>query len=576
MDHEGFLKALEIGEQAKDYTPLVYARDAIGAAKEVGEYSTAMDSVRTYQNKSNLNKGERTAPDELNKMYPFMEEPFTEALAPEYAEYLAERQKKKHHYQNMQAHGSQGLTNQLAYFGAGMYAHVTDPIEFGVGVLGGWAVGAVASGLAGASALAGTRIGAAAAFMARSPILTGIAGDIAGNLAVEPLMMMGAKEAGDTYTTADFMLSTVAAPLGLSALKYGGTRALKGLRFAGGRALEKAFQTSTMQVAMGKKVDLANIKDAAVARMDNGNSFVYKPQDVGQIKEGVLYMAGDDFKSHGNVSGLDVDGAVHLTDNPNRAAGIAIGEGSAGRLTEVNIKDLNILDGAKDLEASTKLEVDSFLKKNEIEGAPKTASEVLDLIQENSKDVVAAAKLTREFTDIIKNDGFEGLSLKQDILEGGTSKSAEANSLTIFDNATDKISKRKSITVEKSARAKADESLANKREMERIEADKSNVFEDEGVSNSYDAKEKAYYSGEPKVEPVKPSDVPPGKVEFDVSHSTKELQMETENSMTRLNDLEAEGGLSVEVAGIRDDILASKEKIELEAEITKASIACMR
>lgn len=576
MDNEQFLKALEIKQQAKDYTPLVYSSDAIEAAAEVGEYSTAMDSVRTFQNKSKLNHGEKTPYAELNRMYPHMEEPFTEDLSPEYAKFLADRMASKQRYQNMQAHGNQNLSHQLAYFGAGMYSHVTDPIEFGVGVLGGWAVGAAAAGLAGTSALVGTRIGAAAAFMARSPILTGVAGDIVGNLAAEPLMMMGAREAGDTYTKADFILSTVAAPIGLSALKYGGTKALKGLRYAGGRALEKAFQTSTMQVAMGKKVDLANVHDAAIARMDNGNAFVYKAQDIGNMKEGVLYMAGDDFNSHGNVSGLDVEGSVHLTDNPNRASGISIGEGDSGRLTEVSIKDLNIMDGTKDLEPTLKLEVNEFLSKSEIEGAPKTASEVLDLIQENAKDVVEATKLSREFIEIIKKDGFEGLSLKQDILEGGTTKSEGANSLTIFDNATDKISKKKSITVEKSAKAKADESLANKREIERIESDKSNMFNDEESNNLFDSKEKAYFSGTPKVEPLKADEIIPGKTDFDVNHPTKEIQMETENSMTRLKDLEAEGRLTNEVADIRDEIVLSKEKIELEAEITKASIACMR
>lgn len=84
------------------------------------------------------------SPEEANKLYPDMRIPFREPINPYAAQMLYDREQEQRNLQNVIARGPTDVWSKSKQFGAGLFAHLMDPLEFGAGALSGMAIGGLA------------------------------------------------------------------------------------------------------------------------------------------------------------------------------------------------------------------------------------------------------------------------------------------------------------------------------------------------------------------------------------------------------------------------------------------------
>lgn len=128
--------------------------EASAALKTLSEEDTFMGrAAEAYAiNKKTAKDTKRLSAEEANTLYPGMETPFRQEVAPSVAKYLYEKQAEKRKLEESVANGPQDAWSKTKYAGIGLWAHITDPVETGAAILGSVALG----GLAGAGYLGET------------------------------------------------------------------------------------------------------------------------------------------------------------------------------------------------------------------------------------------------------------------------------------------------------------------------------------------------------------------------------------------------------------------------------------
>lgn len=534
-------------------------------------------------------------PYTLNQMYPNIPEAFTDEFGPITAQFMVERQQEKQRNSMISQAGGDSFGMNALRFGTGMAKHITDPAEFLIGLAGGFLAaplfGSVSAGAAALSArgVMGARMlsGAsrAAGYVSRTPWLAEATGDILGNLAIEPAYGLLSDDLGDSYTYEDFMMSVVAAPIGMSVAKNGLKAGFRGMKYVGTKAYNKAFTRAIEQVSTGKTVDIGNVTDEVISRIDNGGSIKYNNIDLGEFnnKEAV-YMTGKDVNYATNVSGYDIDGSVSFTSNPNRASGMAIGDDISGTVSQIDMSDLNLMNAAKELDTAAKGKIGKFLEDNGITKPEKldTLSDTLEAIEKHSETPGAAKDLNTKLSKELNSLGYDGIITKAPEFSGNKLTAQKANSVNVFEAAKDKVKIIGHKKVDLSPMSKKLSYNAKAADTTDLLNREKDFFFDSEASKEYNAI--AGVDAESSIKTAGATDV--GKnieaegnievAEMDVSSKTKDVQMKKELSMERLNELDAEGTLTPQAKEIIEEVKQLEADTKTEAEIHKAAIACMR
>lgn len=127
--------------QAADYLPTT-AWDKLSTEFELAGKSTAISNISEMMDlkERENNPNQKTLSiEELNQKYGGLGITWTEPKKASVAEYIVQKQQEKNVLQNRILRGPEGAANSIAGFGAGVAAHLLDPLELGVGLAGGWA-----------------------------------------------------------------------------------------------------------------------------------------------------------------------------------------------------------------------------------------------------------------------------------------------------------------------------------------------------------------------------------------------------------------------------------------------------
>lgn len=145
-------------DQYKNQKAPVTSSDVADASFELAQLDTAtILGARLKAVKDLESQGAKMlTPEEANGLYPNMPTPFKEPVNPYVAQMVSDREQEKIELQRKIEEGPQDAWTKAKSFGAGLLAHLMDPIEFGVGAVTGWAVGGALAKTAWGARLAAT------------------------------------------------------------------------------------------------------------------------------------------------------------------------------------------------------------------------------------------------------------------------------------------------------------------------------------------------------------------------------------------------------------------------------------
>ena len=371
------------------------ATEALGASFELAKQDTAvMSHARSSSLEELKNRGGTLlTPEKANAMYPGLAVPFREDIHPFAAQEIYDRSQERDRLQRISAGGPDTIAMGVARFGAGMVAHLMDPVETGLGLA-----------LSGGAALA-------IPSLAKAGLATKIGVDVAANLvenvASETLVRDAAITEQQEYDAMDFMVNVGAGAFAMPALGL----AVRGSKKAFSKMGEffeskppevqvKASQITVNTLMQNKVPDINALKTAI---MEETN---FKPQDNITVG-GKNYEFKDNYNQPASgkkfyvpvKDATDLDTNVKLsdsvgndiqgTDNPALANGVlnpSIGS-PGGKILEIDLDEVPKIDFR-----------DSFpedIKLDGVDTAGKTVGDVVD----NIKDLINSDKLPETAMD---------------------------------------------------------------------------------------------------------------------------------------------------------------------------------
>lgn len=280
--------------------------------------------------------GKVLPPEELNEKYPFVQKKFTKPMSETAAFLLNEEGMKRMALQEKISQGAgNSLYAQATSLGAGIVAHMLDPVEFGVGAFTGYglsAIGARVAGTTGYTALqkVGSALAGEGSNLARFSAQA--AEGIVGNIALEPFMYEQQNRAQLDYTVEDAFVSVVGGGIAAPTAMFGLRKTWGGLFNKSDAATGLAVKTAIGQTQEGFRpnVDLvAKAHDDFIFKEppkgtklgEVRSEYRFEPLDPAKISERKFYVAGipDDRRIVGEFFGE----GTYATDNPNFANNLA-------------------------------------------------------------------------------------------------------------------------------------------------------------------------------------------------------------------------------------------------------------
>lgn len=356
--------------------------------------------------------GTLLTPEKANEMYPGLPVPFREEIHPFAAQEIYDRHQERQDLERRIRNGPDTFGMGIARFGAGIVAHIMDPVETGLSFLGGFAVRAALPGIAAAGRA--TQIG------------TDIGVNLVENVISENLVRDAAIDEQQEYDAVDFMTNVGVGAFAFPLLGEGVRQAARGARFANGKVSEffsgkspevqaKAVEMTINRMQDGKLPDVGTLKKAVIAEND------FKPDD-GIAIGGKAYEFNDAYgvpkagktyyvpvKDAGDLSSAvgitdSVGKGIQATDNPELANGIlnsSLGD-AGGTVREVKLNSNEIIDFRDTV--PSKVRVDGV----DLEG--KTIGESIELIKEGIADGRVKEDALEDFTRGIEEAGFKAIS----------------------------------------------------------------------------------------------------------------------------------------------------------------------
>jgi hypothetical protein len=405
--------------------------------------------------------GKKLSPEEANEMYPWMETPFKEEVSPALAMHLAEQDKEKFDLKRKMDQGPTDAWSQTKQFGAGVLAHMLDPIEVGAGMLTGWGIGGAATrGLLGQTAksiaLKGAAEGAGIGAKLAATGAENLAGNILENVTQEGVQkLVEAKEqvvdqrtSGDIAT--DILINSLAAtsiPIAIKSSVHFSAEGFKRIFRSTSPEADLAVVRHVVQSgerggipdsgpilkALSQETDVGTYKGVAfeyspITRTPEGKVIFDKPFFVARSVEGSKPL-GDDL-------GL---GGTHATSNggvANAAAARSMSD-SVGEVAEVKLSELNPLDIDRAFPPEIAPTIEAELKRlgfdtREIDVNKMTAKEIIQLIRNATDSGMLDRTDLMNVRKIIEDGGYDSLISDGSSVNGFPHN--KHNHLVVFDD----------------------------------------------------------------------------------------------------------------------------------------------
>lgn len=431
--------------------------ETIGTAFESAFEETGVGLVSRYMAKRELeqNGARKITPEEANQRFPNMPVPFREAVNPVVAQYLFDRNQEKVDRERKLALGPSDPLTKTAMFGAGIVAHLMDPLEFGAGAITGWGFGAAAGrGIFGARVASAARAVELGVATPKARIIKEGAEALAGNL-TENVVQEGALREqnlaeGGTYDISGGVANVAISTLIGTAFHLGikeGVHSLRAMRRIT-KTLSPELDVPIMRTVISQanaevRVDASPILQATARETD------VNPHNVGGVFNYEYTPAtstgGKTFYSV--VKNIDPDadhvdvgdsyfGGKTLTDNPavaNVSATRSYAEPSV--IAEIEAGDMKVLNlneaAPDDVRAilNPHLEAGDFVQ-TEVTGV--STREILDSIQQAIDSEILDPEVMIKIKDDLKAIGYEG------VMHDGTKRvgveHGPHNVVELFDN----------------------------------------------------------------------------------------------------------------------------------------------
>lgn len=181
-------------QQKSEYT----AGEAASASFDLAQMDTAvlLGARASMVNEFNQKGVTLIQPEEANKRYPNMPTKFIQPVNPYIAQMMSDREEEKAQLERAVELGPQDVWTKAKNFGAGIMAHMMDPVEFGVSALVGWGTGGVMTKVA--PGLMGTAVKTGAQRLAAHS-LEAVSGNLIENTALEVAGAHVATKEGEQY-----------------------------------------------------------------------------------------------------------------------------------------------------------------------------------------------------------------------------------------------------------------------------------------------------------------------------------------------------------------------------------------
>jgi hypothetical protein len=431
-------------DEYKALEPVRTAGEVIGMA-----FDQAMDdtAVMLWARRSATNelsqRGRKLTPEEANARFPGMMNPFREDTSEVLAEHLWTREQERQEIARKMSQGPGGMLETVGTFGAGLMAHLMDPIEIGASMLTGMGFGVAAQATA-----MGARLGASAAAGSRSAriglhTMEAGSGNLLENMIHESFIASQMMREGMDPAT----LGEAAINVGISTIA--GTTLGVGIKelasaIAGVKPMvrtENLYQRNVHSVspeldtlitkatladiAEGRVPDMAPLMKAAayetsVGPMDfpnRGLDYQYRPLSRADVATKDFYFVtrGVEVDSLQARAGDDIGFGKSLTDSPyvsNAVANRSMNDG-AGTIHRVRFDDLNFVDLQQVAPQNIRPAIEKALKavgeKEVVARLDNTKlREVMDLIRD-AADVADNAKVLQDLETDIRAAGYDAL-----------------------------------------------------------------------------------------------------------------------------------------------------------------------
>jgi hypothetical protein len=442
---------IQLGEQA-DWSFEEYqnqgakstTEEAVSAASELAWNDTALGlfARRGIINELQEQGVTKITPEEANNRHPNMRVPFRESVSPLIAQMRADQEADRDELIRKINNGPDDGWSKTKVFGAGMVAHLMDPVEFGAGAFIGWGIGGlaargalgarvtnVARGVQSGTASTATRISFNFARESTGNLIQNVGQELGQNI-VEGKEGMQSQRTGPEILT-DIAIGTFAASVVGTGVAEGAYN-LKGIKnilrstspeadLAVARTTISALETELRPNVNPIIETLA--RETSVLPQDFGKpEYKFEPVTPDNFKGKVLYATTRDAVKDLRVGdraplGDDFGFGVHLTDNPGvaNAAAVRSMADNVGAVHSVELDDLKpIYLDATIPDGVTKNEIYQILKDIEFDDAieavnTESARTLFDYIKyAESAELVPPGTLA-DLQSSMKADGYNAL-----------------------------------------------------------------------------------------------------------------------------------------------------------------------
>lgn len=426
-------------DQYMNQEPVTSSTEAMKASFDVAMDDTAAMLWARNSAMSELEKNGQTkiSADEANKRFPGMIRPFREDINPVVAQHLYDRNQEKTELQRKIQNGPNDGWAKTKNFGAGMLAHLMDPMEFGAGWIVGIGVGGLmARGAFGARAATAARAVESGTASLGTRVGVDIAESGAGNLVENTLQEVATAPTvireGDQYDPVAGMqniaVSTFAGTVGMTAAKVAGKAAFKGIFTSGKRLMRALRDTSPEADLMVARTAVGQLEQGiipnaepivhALAKETDINleahpgkmSYNYAPLERGENGKEFYVVTSGEFGADGKAVGDKYTEGMQATDHPGvaNAAAARATDGAQGTVWKVKASEIEPLNLNEMVPENVRPAFDAVLNKldEKVDFDQTTGKDILDGIMAAIDEGDLEAKDLDGLTAALKEQGY--------------------------------------------------------------------------------------------------------------------------------------------------------------------------
>jgi hypothetical protein len=560
-------------EQYQNQDASVSRLDSAKASFDLAQPDTALGLINRASQVAEFNAtgAKQLTPEEANSKYPDMPTPFREPVNPYVAQMLSDRNQEQQALEKKVLNGPQDVWAKATNFGAGLLAHMMDPVEFGVGMLGGWAVGGVMAKTALGAGLAERAATSAAARLSYNAIEAFSGNALQNTLqeAAQAHVQQGLE--GMKYDPVEGMqnvaISTFFGGLLHLGIKEGSFQAARFLKKTSPEADLKATRAILGQQEAGiipqpEPFARALVKETDVTSADfpHLSSYEYQPATEASMGKKTFYVPA---KASGSLDanvalpiGDEHGIGMRMTDDPlkaNAAANRSQAD-SQGVVWEVPGEGLKPLDLTQTTPENAKGATTELLKALGVENE-ESVQEVLNTWR--AKDILSAAwsavddgelpkSAISDFQNALKGAGYN--SLLDDGSSIGGIEHSPHNVVTLFDEEV---------------KPKGFRAIDPEVRGEPTNAQVRNTLADaESPARQDFTSEESYKEGQQNINDLNKEGVQP-------------FEQDDHDFISEFDALDKQGSLSPEMAQMVEEFKALEGDFNLEDTMLKAVIGCV-